>query len=193
MFSWRAESCCNGWERWPNLQVCPYDMCVAFFNLEAHACKLMNQLVSAVSHIHRKLAVHRDLKPENIIFANNSDDAELKLVDFGFARLLPNNSIDLNTPCFTLEVFLTYIKMNKQLLSTPLRKYWKSKMNFPNTISNVICGVWESFCSPCWVERCPSMLALRTSLPTTSYQKSKLPSFHLKIQCGNLFPTWPKT
>lgn len=31
---------------------------------EANACKLMNQLVSAVSHIHRKLAVHRDLKPE---------------------------------------------------------------------------------------------------------------------------------
>lgn len=63
----------------------------------------MNQLVSAVAHIHRKLAVHRDLKPENIIFANNDEDAELKLVDFGFARLLPNNSIDLNTPCFTLE------------------------------------------------------------------------------------------
>lgn len=46
---------------------------------EAHACNLMNQLVSAVAHIHRKLAVHRDLKPENIIFANNSEDAELKL------------------------------------------------------------------------------------------------------------------
>lgn len=25
------------------------------------------------------------------------------LVDFGFARLLPNNSLELNTPCFTLE------------------------------------------------------------------------------------------
>lgn len=31
---------------------------------EENACKLFNQLVSAVSHIHRKLAVHRDLKPE---------------------------------------------------------------------------------------------------------------------------------
>lgn len=31
---------------------------------ESNACKLMNQLVSAVAHIHRKLAVHRDLKPE---------------------------------------------------------------------------------------------------------------------------------
>lgn len=46
---------------------------------EAHACKLMNQLVSAVAHIHLKKAVHRDLKPENIIFANDADDAELKL------------------------------------------------------------------------------------------------------------------
>lgn len=58
---------------------------------EAHACHLMNQLVSAVAHIHRKGAVHRchcsmnlfnpsyrDLKPENILFANDSDDADLK-------------------------------------------------------------------------------------------------------------------
>ncbi|KAI6207738.1 Ribosomal protein S6 kinase [Aphelenchoides besseyi] len=69
---------------------------------ESTAAKLMNQLVSAVAHIHSRGVVHRDLKPENILFQSNDPNAELKLVDFGFARLLPNSLEQLNTPCFTL-------------------------------------------------------------------------------------------
>lgn len=48
--------------------------------------------------------VHRDLKPENLLFCSDSDSAELKVVDFGFASLKPKQTDDLlTTPCFTLQ------------------------------------------------------------------------------------------
>ncbi|VDK83534.1 unnamed protein product [Litomosoides sigmodontis] len=70
---------------------------------EAQACKIMKQLVSAVSYLHFRNVVHRDLKPENIIFESNEPHAKLCLVDFGFARLLPSATENLMTPCFTLH------------------------------------------------------------------------------------------
>ncbi|KAI1696104.1 protein kinase domain-containing protein [Ditylenchus destructor] len=69
---------------------------------EYQAANIMSQLVSAVSHIHSKGVVHRDLKPENILFEADRPNAKLRLVDFGFARHLPNNSsgpTQLLTPC----------------------------------------------------------------------------------------------
>ncbi|KAK6105622.1 Protein kinase domain family protein [Brugia pahangi] len=70
---------------------------------EAQAGKIMKQLVSAVSYLHFRNVVHRDLKPENILFESNEPQAKLRLVDFGFARLLPSATDNLLTPCFTLH------------------------------------------------------------------------------------------
>lgn len=70
---------------------------------EARAGKIMKQLVSAVAYLHSKDVVHRDLKPENILFESEEPDAKLRLVDFGFARLLPSATEQLTTPCFTLH------------------------------------------------------------------------------------------
>ncbi|CAD5207109.1 unnamed protein product [Bursaphelenchus okinawaensis] len=69
---------------------------------ECEASKFMSELVAAVSHLHSKSVVHRDLKPENILFENDTPEATIKLIDFGFARLLPNTYEQLTTPCFTL-------------------------------------------------------------------------------------------
>ncbi|XP_046341997.1 ribosomal protein S6 kinase alpha-5-like isoform X2 [Haliotis rufescens] len=68
---------------------------------ETEASEIMQKLVRAVDFMHAKGVVHRDLKPENLIFEDNTDDAEIKIVDFGFARLNPENQ-PLKTPCFSL-------------------------------------------------------------------------------------------
>lgn len=67
---------------------------------EAEAARIMKQLLSAVQFLHSRRIVHRDLKPENILFTDDNDDADVKLVDFGFARLIQDQP--LTTPCFTL-------------------------------------------------------------------------------------------
>ncbi|XP_011342029.1 ribosomal protein S6 kinase alpha-5 isoform X2 [Ooceraea biroi] len=67
---------------------------------EREAQRVMRQLTSAVRFMHSHGVVHRDLKPENIVYAYEGDDAPVKIVDFGFARL--KSCEPLHTPCFTL-------------------------------------------------------------------------------------------
>jgi serine/threonine protein kinase len=47
--------------------------------------ELFLQVCDAVEYAHRQLVIHRDLKPDNILVGA---DGELKLLDFGIARLL---------------------------------------------------------------------------------------------------------
>ncbi|XP_061467943.1 ribosomal protein S6 kinase alpha-5 isoform X2 [Rhineura floridana] len=70
---------------------------------ETEASNIMRRLVSAVSHMHDVGVVHRDLKPENLIFIDENDNSEIKIIDFGFARLKPPDNQPLKTPCFTLH------------------------------------------------------------------------------------------
>uniref|UniRef100_A0A8C8JAQ2 Ribosomal protein S6 kinase n=1 Tax=Oncorhynchus tshawytscha TaxID=74940 RepID=A0A8C8JAQ2_ONCTS len=69
---------------------------------ETEASRIMRRLVSAVSHMHDVGVVHRDLKPENLLFTDESENSEIKIIDFGFARLKPPDNQLLKTPCFTL-------------------------------------------------------------------------------------------
>ncbi|KAL0601729.1 LOW QUALITY PROTEIN: Ribosomal protein S6 kinase alpha-5 [Plecturocebus cupreus] len=70
---------------------------------ETEASYIMRKLVSAVSHMHDVGVVHRDLKPENLLFTDENDNLEIKIIDFGFARLKPPDNQPLKTPCFTLH------------------------------------------------------------------------------------------
>ncbi|XP_075795157.1 ribosomal protein S6 kinase alpha-4 isoform X2 [Pelodiscus sinensis] len=70
---------------------------------ESEASQIMRSLVSAVSFMHDVGVVHRDLKPENILYADESEGAPVKVIDFGFARLRPSDSQPMQTPCFTLQ------------------------------------------------------------------------------------------
>jgi len=69
---------------------------------EAEASGIMSKLINVVNYMHSLGVVHRDLKPENLLFESTEEDAQLKVVDFGFARLKPEMESGMLTPCFTL-------------------------------------------------------------------------------------------
>lgn len=50
--------------------------------------KYIAQCADALSYSHANLIIHRDLKPENILIGDNN---ELKIVDFGIAKLINND------------------------------------------------------------------------------------------------------
>jgi serine/threonine-protein kinase len=49
---------------------------------------LLMQVVDAVQAAHRRLVVHRDLKPSNVLVTETEDRPQVKLLDFGIAKLL---------------------------------------------------------------------------------------------------------
>lgn len=59
------------------------------------------QLLSAIRHCHRLGVCHRDIKLQNILLESNGPDAQIKLIDFGNAKIfvnkLPMNQI-VGTP-----------------------------------------------------------------------------------------------
>jgi calcium-dependent protein kinase len=53
---------------------------------EKKAARIMLKMLSAVKHLHQHRICHRDLKPENFLFQDDSEDAEIKLIDFGLSK-----------------------------------------------------------------------------------------------------------
>ncbi|CAF5046058.1 unnamed protein product, partial [Rotaria magnacalcarata] len=65
---------------------------------EKEASQLMKKLVSAVNFMHSNDLCHRDLKPENLLFSSPYPNAEIKIIDFGFAKKRTKNQ-PMTTPC----------------------------------------------------------------------------------------------
>mmetsp|Transcript_66951 Transcript_66951/g.193497 ORF Transcript_66951/g.193497 Transcript_66951/m.193497 type:complete len:368 (-) Transcript_66951:90-1193(-) len=57
-------------------------------------------LFDAIRYCHKHKVAHRDLKPENLLLTSESDDSDIKIADFGFAKKVtkPNS---LTTQCGT--------------------------------------------------------------------------------------------
>lgn len=64
---------------------------------EKEARSLVNTLFVAIKYCHDNNVVHRDLKPENLLLTSAHDDADLKMIDFGFARR--TSGMTLKTMC----------------------------------------------------------------------------------------------
>mmetsp|Transcript_6659 Transcript_6659/g.11997 ORF Transcript_6659/g.11997 Transcript_6659/m.11997 type:complete len:701 (-) Transcript_6659:453-2555(-) len=61
---------------------------------EQRGAHLIRQVLSAVRYLHSKGIVHRDLKLENFLFATNSADSELKMIDFGLSKHFTQGTLE---------------------------------------------------------------------------------------------------
>ncbi|TMW55519.1 hypothetical protein Poli38472_010401 [Pythium oligandrum] len=69
------------------------------FYSEKEARDLVKTLLETIKYCHDNNVVHRDLKPENLLMTSKSDDADIKLADFGFAKRVTGDG--LATACGT--------------------------------------------------------------------------------------------
>ena len=55
---------------------------------EERASEIIHKLCTAVYFLHQYGIVHRDLKPENILMTDDTDTADIRLVDFGLGKII---------------------------------------------------------------------------------------------------------
>lgn len=79
---------------------------------EAQAAEATRQILHAVSYLHHHNVVHRDLKLENFLYQDESDTAELKLIDFGFAKYWDSSTLMLDK-CGSLQYVSPDVLSNK--------------------------------------------------------------------------------
>lgn len=86
---------------------------------EPRAAELIFKLAQAVNYLHSLGIAHRDLKPENILMTDTSDQADMRLLDFGLSKIIgPNETCK--------EPYGTLVKINKFSHMSPLKFLWKS-------------------------------------------------------------------
>lgn len=54
---------------------------------ESAAATVVRKVAGALGYLHGKGIVHRDLKPENLVFVSKDKASELKITDFGLAKI----------------------------------------------------------------------------------------------------------
>jgi hypothetical protein len=58
---------------------------------EVRACQIIHKLCTSVYYLHSYGIAHRDLKPENILMTNLTDEADIRLLDFGLSKIIGPN------------------------------------------------------------------------------------------------------
>lgn len=63
-------------------------ICEREYYTEGDARKVMQTATETLRYCHSLQVIHRDIKPENLILQDKSPGAKIKLIDFGFARVV---------------------------------------------------------------------------------------------------------
>ncbi|OMJ89927.1 hypothetical protein SteCoe_7815 [Stentor coeruleus] len=59
---------------------------------EKEVASYMYQILSAISYCHSKKVLHRDIKPENLMLEDPSEEAPLKIIDFGISKIIDSQN-----------------------------------------------------------------------------------------------------
>ena len=73
---------------------------------------LSHQIATALYYLHSYGVAHRDLKPENILMSEDTDTAQLKIVDFGLSKIIGPNETSLD-PFGTLSYVAPEVLLQK--------------------------------------------------------------------------------
>ncbi len=60
---------------------------------EARVANLIHQICIAVYYLNSYGIVHRDLKPENLVMSDNTEEAKVKILDFGLSKIIGPNEL----------------------------------------------------------------------------------------------------
>jgi len=60
---------------------------------EQHTASIIHKLSTAIFYIHSYGIVHRDLKPENILMTDETEQSDVKIVDFGLSKIVGPNEL----------------------------------------------------------------------------------------------------
>ena len=58
---------------------------------ETRAAQIIHKLSTAIYYLHQYGIIHRDLKPENILMTNDTEEADIRLLDFGLGKIIGPN------------------------------------------------------------------------------------------------------
>lgn len=79
---------------------------------------LVTQILVALKHLHSQNIVHCDLKPENVLLSSDAEFPQVKLCDFGFARIIGEKSFRrsvVGTPAYLAPEVLRNKGYNRSL------------------------------------------------------------------------------
>ncbi|KAF0698833.1 Aste57867_10557 [Aphanomyces stellatus] len=132
---------------------------------ERDMCRLVKMFLEALVYIHKRNIVHRDLKLENLMLESTSENACLKIVDFGFAIQVPSDEPTLTevlgTPGYMapeiirggpygkpVDVWSAGVIVYTLLCGYP--PFHHDRVSNVNTLFRAICYGYYFFDSPYW-------------------------------------------
>ncbi len=81
----------------------------------AESISIFKQTCEGLEHAHKKGVVHRDLKPSNLVLMKNDDGTtQVKIVDFGIAKLMPKDGKPRQNITQTGEIFGSPLYMSPE-------------------------------------------------------------------------------